>query len=87
MKPYRTVLFVPAHKTSWFDKAAAAGADSICFDLEDSVPPQLKESARTELEEKLATIEQQRLAIRDLSTPIIELWDNIGRNYNRVLKK
>jgi rsbT co-antagonist protein RsbR len=35
------------------------------------------ESARTELEEKLATIEQQRLAIRDLSTPIIELWDNI----------
>lgn len=49
MKPYRTVLFVPAHKTSWFDKAAAAGADAICFDLEDSVPPQLKESARTEL--------------------------------------
>ncbi|WP_240360894.1 STAS domain-containing protein [Pyxidicoccus caerfyrddinensis] len=35
------------------------------------------ESARSELEEKLATIEQQRLAIRDLSTPIIELWDNI----------
>ncbi|QSQ24215.1 STAS domain-containing protein [Pyxidicoccus parkwayensis] len=35
------------------------------------------ESARAELEEKLATIEQQRLAIRDLSTPIIELWDNI----------
>ncbi|WP_164020799.1 STAS domain-containing protein [Pyxidicoccus trucidator] len=35
------------------------------------------EAARSELEEKLATIEQQRLAIRDLSTPIIELWDNI----------
>lgn len=35
------------------------------------------ESARSELEEKLATIERQREAIRDLSTPIIELWDNI----------
>ncbi len=35
------------------------------------------ETARGELEEKLATIEQQRVAIRDLSTPIIELWDNI----------
>ena len=49
MKPYRTVLFVPAHKTSWFDKAAASGADAVCFDLEDSVPPQLKEAARTEV--------------------------------------
>jgi rsbT co-antagonist protein RsbR len=35
------------------------------------------EAARRETEEKLATIEQQRMAIRDLSTPIIELWDNI----------
>jgi rsbT co-antagonist protein RsbR len=35
------------------------------------------EAARTELEEKLSTIERQRAAIRDLSTPIIELWDNI----------
>jgi rsbT co-antagonist protein RsbR len=30
-----------------------------------------------ELEEKLATIEQQRAAIRDLSTPIIEVWDGV----------
>ncbi|WAM24517.1 hypothetical protein [Myxococcus sp. NMCA1] len=31
------------------------------------------DAARRELEEELSTIEQQRLAIRDLSTPIIEL--------------
>src|SRR5215468_2250363 len=30
-----------------------------------------------ELEEKLATIEKQRAAIRDLSTPIIEVWDGV----------
>jgi len=30
-----------------------------------------------ELEEKLATIEQQRAAIRELSTPIMEVWDGV----------
>jgi rsbT co-antagonist protein RsbR len=40
------------------------------------------EEARTvvyqqELEEKLATIEQQRVAIRELSTPIMEVWDGV----------
>ncbi len=32
---------------------------------------------RAELEEKLATIEKQRAAIRDLSTPIMEVWDGV----------
>jgi len=49
MKPYRTVLFVPAHKTSWFEKAAESGADAVCFDLEDSVPDNLKAAAREEV--------------------------------------
>lgn len=35
------------------------------------------EQATRELEEKLAMIERQRMAIRDLSTPIIELWDEV----------
>ncbi len=32
---------------------------------------------RKELEEKLAMIEQQRAAIRELSTPIMEVWDGV----------
>lgn len=32
---------------------------------------------RQELEEKLTTIEQQRLAIRELSTPIMEVWRGV----------
>ena len=32
---------------------------------------------QAELEEKLATIEQQRAAIRELSTPIMEVWDGV----------
>ena len=43
MKPYRTVISVPGHKPSWFDKAVAAGADCLCLDLEDSVPPAEKD--------------------------------------------
>jgi len=32
---------------------------------------------QAELEEKLATIEKQRAAIRELSTPIMEVWDGV----------
>src|SRR5262249_26789694 len=32
---------------------------------------------QTDLEDKLATIEQQRAAIRELSTPIMEVWDGV----------
>ncbi|TDO48716.1 citrate lyase subunit beta/citryl-CoA lyase [Kribbella sp. VKM Ac-2527] len=56
MKPYRTVLFVPAHKTSWYDKAAESGADAVCFDLEDSVPEHLKASARKEVADGVAEL-------------------------------
>ncbi|NTX03941.1 STAS domain-containing protein [Myxococcus sp. CA051A] len=34
-------------------------------------------ASHRELEEKLSTIDRQRDAIRDLSTPIIELWEDI----------
>ncbi len=34
-------------------------------------------SYQRELEEKLATIERQRLAIQELSTPIMEVWDGL----------
>lgn len=53
MKPYRTVLFIPAHKTSWFDKAIAAGPDAVVFDLEDSVPAEIKAQARENVAEAL----------------------------------
>jgi rsbT co-antagonist protein RsbR len=35
------------------------------------------EKFQTELTERLATIEQQRAAIRELSTPVIEVWDRV----------
>jgi rsbT co-antagonist protein RsbR len=35
------------------------------------------EKTAADLEEKLRTIERQQLAIADLSTPVIEIWDDI----------
>ena len=35
------------------------------------------ERYQRDLEDKIATIERQRIAIRELSTPIIEVWDGI----------
>jgi rsbT co-antagonist protein RsbR len=34
-------------------------------------------ASRTELQNKLETIEQQRMTIRELSTPILDLWDGV----------
>jgi citrate lyase beta subunit len=56
MKPYRTVLSVPGHKPSWFDKGVASGADCLCLDLEDSVPEAEKESARAGIAEAIRRI-------------------------------
>ncbi|MCR3718639.1 MULTISPECIES: HpcH/HpaI aldolase/citrate lyase family protein [Prauserella salsuginis group] len=46
MHPYRSVLFVPAHKPEWVTKAIASGADAVVLDLEDSVPADRKAEAR-----------------------------------------
>ncbi|MDA0785031.1 MAG: CoA ester lyase [Proteobacteria bacterium] len=43
---WRSLLFVPATRPDRFEKAAAAGADMVCIDLEDAVAPDDKETAR-----------------------------------------
>ncbi|MCQ8184774.1 HpcH/HpaI aldolase/citrate lyase family protein [Parvularcula maris] len=43
---WRSLLFVPGSRPDRFDKAASAGADLVCIDLEDAVAPEGKEEAR-----------------------------------------
>jgi citrate lyase subunit beta/citryl-CoA lyase len=59
MKPYRSMLFVPAHKPTWADKAVATGTDALILDLEDSVPPADKADGRKAAR---GTIERLRTA-------------------------
>ncbi len=42
----RSLLFTPATRTDAFAKAEACGADCVCLDLEDAVPPGRKAEAR-----------------------------------------
>jgi citrate lyase subunit beta / citryl-CoA lyase len=58
MRPYRSMLFLPGHRTSWVEKAIRSGADSIVLDLEDSVPAELKASARGLVAESIARAKQ-----------------------------
>lgn len=60
MHPYRSILFVPAHKPHWADKALASGADCVVLDLEDSVPVDLKVEARHTVRETLPKLRAAR---------------------------
>ncbi len=44
--PRRSLLFTPANRPDAFDKALASGADIVCLDLEDAIPPDQKTQAR-----------------------------------------
>ena len=42
----RSLLFVPAHRPRFVERAPSAGADVVCLDLEDSIPWDEKPHAR-----------------------------------------
>lgn len=48
-RPRRSVLYVPAHESRHIEKSRHLAVDTIVFDLQESVPPQHKDSARTQL--------------------------------------
>jgi citrate lyase subunit beta / citryl-CoA lyase len=54
VQPYRSLLFVPAHKPDWVAKALRAEVDAIILDLEDAVPEDAKASARDNLADAIA---------------------------------
>jgi citrate lyase beta subunit len=60
MKTFRSLLFVPGIRPERFAKAMAAGADAICIDLEDAVPPHEKEIARDAVLDFIANMPESR---------------------------
>ena len=64
MTSFTNFLFVPATKPERFAKAMASGADLICIDLEDSVPPTDKARARDDAIAALGELDLKRTAIR-----------------------
>ena len=63
MKPRRSILSVPAHREKMHAKALNSQADVVMLDLEDSVPLEAKDSARSQLINTLLTITGLDLSI------------------------
>jgi citrate lyase subunit beta / citryl-CoA lyase len=51
---FRSLIFVPGNSQRFIEKAKTLAADIICLDLEDSVPANEKETARTTIAQALA---------------------------------
>jgi len=49
MQYCRSYLFVPGHRPDLFGKAQGSAAHALVLDLEDAVPPELKERARADV--------------------------------------
>lgn len=54
----QTFLFVPGNRPDRFEKALAAGADLVVFDLEDAVPVDQKEAARAHVATAIGETDQ-----------------------------
>lgn len=61
---YRSILFVPGNRPERFEKAAAAGADLVCIDLEDAVGLPDKDAARDSALSWLAKTDNTHVGLR-----------------------
>lgn len=66
MEPARSALFVPGNRESWVRNAADNDADIVVLDLEDSVPPDEKDHARSVVADALPALhdDDQRAYVR-----------------------
>jgi citrate lyase subunit beta/citryl-CoA lyase len=64
----RSYLFVPGNRPERFSKACAAGADAVIVDLEDAVPPNEKEAARSAVAAWLSPAQPVLLRINSADT-------------------
>ncbi len=71
----RSLLFVPGGEPRKLERADSAGADTLLFDLEDSVAPDAKERARALVAERLAAgggEEERAVRLNGCDTPYFE---------------
>jgi len=66
MEPVRSALFVPGNRERWVERAHENDADVVILDLEDSVPPDEKATAREIVTEQLPALAAagQRVHVR-----------------------
>ncbi|WP_136660642.1 aldolase/citrate lyase family protein [Nitratireductor sp. XY-223] len=81
MRTIRSLLFTPASKPGWIDKAAHSGADAIILDLEDSVPASAKAEALAVAADKVKELSRagQRVYVR--INRLVHIYD-----FNEILR-
>ena len=94
MKPRRSILSVPGHVKKMHTKALQSKADVIMLDLEDSVPLDAKEKARTQVVDSLRSFDWQNkiltVRINAPDTPfayrdILEIAENAGHLLDSIV--
>jgi citrate lyase beta subunit len=94
MKAHRSVLSVPGHVLKMHGKAAESPADVIMLDLEDSVPQEAKEAARSQVVESLSAIDWHgkmvTVRINSLDTPfayrdLVEIAEGAGQKIDAIV--
>ena len=93
-RPNRCQLFGPGSNTKLFAKMAASGADVINLDLEDSVAPSDKDSARAHVIAAISDVDwgNKTLAVRinGLDTPywyrdVVDLMEQAGDRLDQIM--
>ncbi|SDF57189.1 beta-methylmalyl-CoA/L-malyl-CoA lyase [Celeribacter baekdonensis] len=93
-RPNRCQLFGPGSNTKLFPKMAASAADVINLDLEDSVAPSDKDTARANIIEAINTIDwgKKTLAVRinSLDTPywyrdVVDLLEQASERLDQIM--
>ena len=93
-RPNRCQLFGPGSRTELFEKMAASAADVINLDIEDSVAPDQKDAARTNIIEATHDVDwgSKYLSVRinGLNTPywykdVVELLENASERLDQIM--
>lgn len=93
-RPNRCQLFGPGSRTALFEKMAASAADVINLDLEDSVAPGDKDSARANIIQAINDIDWGRktlsVRINGLDTPfwyrdVVDVLEQAGDRIDQVM--
>ncbi len=93
-QPNRCQLFGPGSRPALFEKMAASAADVINLDLEDSVAPSDKDTARQNIITAINTIDwgAKTLSVRinSLDTPywyrdVVEILENAGDRIDQIM--
>ncbi|WP_170434923.1 L-malyl-CoA/beta-methylmalyl-CoA lyase [Ruegeria arenilitoris] len=93
-RPNRCQLFGPGSNTKLFPKMAASAADVINLDLEDSVAPSDKDTARANVIEALNTVDwgnkYMSVRINGLDTPywyrdVVDLLEQAGDRLHQIM--